>query len=359
MKYIKNDEMVQINSSANNENINYPTKNFSNYFYSFIKILYILLSIFIITTLFKKMNQEYQKEENFKEFRNSENNNSENFLDLDKFEVNIYNNINNNDLYRCSRMWGNQKEFLNGVVRKFKPKKVLEIGVAEGGSSIIILNAIKDIEDSHLYSIDLSTNNMIGYCVKNLFQNLSNKWSLYTGNIPVKFMKSIGNNIDMVFIDSAHFEPGEILDFLIALPFLKEEAIVMFHDIGNQITKCGEKGSRRNFAPYKIFNIIRGTKIYPSGNNILTKDIGAIKLDKKQYKYIHDYFRALGGQWDYFPEEVHIKMIRKFIETYYDKDCLLMFEETVKFNRVFVKNNPVDIKAVYDSISKQHFLEKK
>jgi len=48
-------------------------------------------------------------------------------------------------------------------------------------------------------------------------------------------MKSIGNNIDMVFIDSAHFEPGEILDFLIVLPFLKEEAIVMFHDIGNQI----------------------------------------------------------------------------------------------------------------------------
>lgn len=55
------------------------------------------------------MNQEYQ--ENIKEFKNSEKNNSENFLDLDKFEVNIFNNINNNDLYRCSRMWGNQKNF--------------------------------------------------------------------------------------------------------------------------------------------------------------------------------------------------------------------------------------------------------
>ena len=195
MKYIKNYEMVQLNNNVNNENINYQQKDFSNYFYSFIKIIYILLSIFIIMTLFKKMNQEYQKEANFKKIRNSENNNSENFQDLDKYEINIYNKINNNDLYRCSRMWGNQKEFLNGVVRKFKPKKVLEIGVAEGGSSIIILNAIKDIEDAHLYSIDLSTNNMIGYCVKNIFQNLSNKWSLYTGNFPTKFMKSIGNKI--------------------------------------------------------------------------------------------------------------------------------------------------------------------
>ena len=256
-------------------------------------------------------------------------------------------------------MWGNQREFLNGVVRKFKPKKVLEIGVAEGGSSIIILNAIKDIEDSHLFSIDLSKNDMIGYCVKNIFQNLSNKWSLYTGNIPVKFMKKIGNNIDMVFIDSAHVEPGEILDFLMVLPFLKEEAIVIFHDIGNQITKCGRKHSRRNFAPYKIFNIIRGTKFYPSGNYILTKDIGAIKLGINQYKYIHDYFRTLGGQWDYFPEEVHLKMLRKFIKTYYDNDCSLMFEETVKFNRVFVKNNPIYTRSIYNPISKKHFLEKK
>jgi len=352
MKYIKNFEIDQINNG--NENIKYPSKDFSFCFNFFIKFFYILLSIFIIITLLKNKNQKNQNEENIKENRYSEN-----FFDLDKYEINIFNNINNNDLNRCSRMWGNQKEFLNGVIRKFRPKKVLEIGVAEGGSSIIILNAIKDIRDAHLFSIDLSKNNMIGYCVKNIFQNLSNKWSLYTGNIPVKFMKNIGNNIDMVFIDSAHFEPGEILDFLIALPFLKEEAVVIFHDIGNQITKSGGKDSRRNLAPYKIFNIIRGTKFYPSGNGLLTKDIGAIKLEKSQYKYIHDYFRTLGGQWDYFPEEAHIKMIRKFIKTYYDKDCSLMFEETVKFNRVFVKNNPVHIKAIYDSISKQHFLEKK
>jgi predicted O-methyltransferase YrrM len=274
--------------------------------------------------------------------------------------INIFNNINNKDFNRCSRMWGNHKEFLNGVVRKFKPKKVLEIGVAEGGSSIIILNAIKDIKGSHLFSIDLIKDNMIGFCVKNIFQYLSNKWSLYTGNIPAKFLGKIGNNIDMVFIDTAHIEPGEILDFLMVLPFLKEEAIVIFHDIANQITKCGSKKTRKNYAPYKIFNIIRGTKFYPSGNNILTKDIGAIKLDKNQYKYFHDYFRTLGGQWDYFPEEAHIKMLREFIKRYYDYDCLLMFEETVKFNRVFVKNNPVNHRGtIYDFKLKQQFLKNK
>lgn len=346
MKFLENNEMVQMKNCYNIEKIDYSKKDFRTNYFSFIKFLYILLSIYIIMILFSKIKKE----------RNID---SENYIDLDKYEINVYNKINNNKLLRCSRMWGNQKEFLNGVVRKFKPKKILEIGVAEGGSSIIILNAIKNIKSSHLFSIDLSKNEMIGYCVKNIFKNLSNKWSLFTGNIPVKFMKEIGNNIDMVFIDSGHYEPGEILDFLIVLPFLKEEAIVIFHDIGNQITKSGLKGSRRNWAPYKIFNIIRGKKFYPSGKNILTKDIGAIKLGKNQFNHIHDYFRSLGGQWDYFPEEEHIELMRKLIKQYYDNDCSIMFEETVKFNRKFVINNPVYVRHYYDSKSKKYFLKKK
>ena len=49
-------------------------------------------------------------------------------------------------------MGGNQREFINGIIRKFKPKKIVEIGVYYGGSSAVILNAIKDIEGAHLYS---------------------------------------------------------------------------------------------------------------------------------------------------------------------------------------------------------------
>ena len=116
-------------------------------------------------------------------------------------------------------------------------------------------------------------------------------------------METIGRNIDIALIDTAHFEPGEILDFLMILPFLKEEAIVIFHDIANQITKSK---TRNEWAPYIIFNAIRGEKYLPSGKDILKQDIGAIKLEKNQKKYYHDYFRLLGGQWQYFPKEIHI-----------------------------------------------------
>ena len=71
--------------------------------------------------------------------------------------------------------------FINGIIRKFKPKKCLEIGVANGGSSILILNAIKDIKDSFLVSMDLNTQMYLenelktGYRVKKYFPELSIK----------------------------------------------------------------------------------------------------------------------------------------------------------------------------------------
>lgn len=47
-----------------------------------------------------------------------------------------------------------ERRFLNGIIRELKPEKILEVGVSAGRSSVIILNAIKDIEDAKLYSID-------------------------------------------------------------------------------------------------------------------------------------------------------------------------------------------------------------
>ena len=45
--------------------------------------------------------------------------------------------------------------FVNGLIRLYKPKKLLEIGVCTGGMSAAILNSIKDIKEAMLYSCDL------------------------------------------------------------------------------------------------------------------------------------------------------------------------------------------------------------
>ena len=160
-------------------------------------------------------------------------------IPFEQYETNIFNNIKDKLKYtKCSLMAENQREFLNGIIRKIKPKKILELGVFFGGSSIIILNAIKDLQNSHLYSIELISNEIIGSCVKNHFPNLLKKWTLFKGNVAAQFMDKIGKNIDLAFIDTSHFVPGEILDFIMILPFLKEEAFVIIHDIDHQITSA-------------------------------------------------------------------------------------------------------------------------
>lgn len=96
--------------------------------------------------------------------------------------------------------------FINGIIRKFKPKKCLEIGVARGGSSIIILNALKDINDSFLVSLDLNSYNRhsrfyIGENVKKYFPELTNnnKWKLFTGEQPHKFLDKLNFKYDFLF----------------------------------------------------------------------------------------------------------------------------------------------------------------
>ena len=124
------------------------------------------------------------------------------------------------------------------------------------------------------------------------------------------------------------------------LPFLREEAIVIIHDIDYQITNSFGKNKRQEWAPYIIFNLIRGEKFLPSGNGVLNKNIGGIKLEKNQKRFIHDYCRALGGQWQYIPTKENLQMIIQFFRKYYDKECQTILNETIEFNIKFLKDNP-------------------
>jgi hypothetical protein len=55
------------------------------------------------------------------------------------------------------------------------------------------------------------------------------KWSLYIGRITSEFIETIGDGIDLVFIDTVYVKLGEMLGLLMVLPFLKNEDIVVFY----------------------------------------------------------------------------------------------------------------------------------
>ena len=231
-----------------------------------------------------------------------------------------------------------EAQFINGIIRKNKLKNCLEIGVAHGGSSIVILNAIKDIEKSVLVSLDLykefyhDPSKLTGYKVKEQFPELAKNWKLYAGDQPHKFLVNLNMKFDFLYLDSAHISPAEIINFIEALPFLNENAIVVLHDL------------------FWHFNTVRNTKFYPScisliptlygdkvflrRNNGDMSNIGAAFLYPNQEEHYLNYFLLLMNFWEYIPSDEQINDLRNFIEKYYkDKKYITIFDRAVRENK--------------------------
>ena len=236
-----------------------------------------------------------------------------------------------------------QVYFVNGLIRKIKPKSCLEIGVAEGGSSILILNAIKDIDNSSLISLDLNTQSCTdnslktGHRVNTYFPELAGKWSLYTGDLPNIFLDKLNKTFDFVFIDSAHESPGEILNLIEALPFFNENAIVILHDIFWHFTRKAPKPPREiKFTPSSIYLMptLYGDKLLI--NNEL-ENMGAVFLYKNQKEHYLDYFLLLNGFWEYMPTEKQIRDLALFIKKYYKNDLFLkLFNNSIIYNKIYI-----------------------
>jgi len=241
-----------------------------------------------------------------------------------------------------------EAQFINGIIRKYRLKNCLEIGVAHGGSSILILNAIKDIKNSVLVSIDLNKevydepSKTTGYKVKEQFPYLAKNWKLFTGDQPHKFLVHLKMKFDFALIDTAHISPAEIINFIEVLPFLNENAIIIIHDI--------------------IWHFMQNIKFYPScitlmpsvfGDKVLmhqnngVSNIGAVFLYKNQEEHYLDYFLLLMNFWEYIPSDKQINDLRKFIKKYYKDDKYLNIFNTAVYenkasnekNKSFVNEN--------------------
>ena len=238
----------------------------------------------------------------------------------------------------------NDAYFINGIIRKFKPKKCLEVGVARGGSSVIILNAIKDIKDSILVSLDLNTKLFIdntketGYTVKEYFPKLAKNWKLHTGDLPHKFLEKLNMKFDFLFLDTAHYTPGELINIIEILPFLNEGALVVLHDIIWHLDGT-DNFKEVKFTPTQIYlmSSLFGQKIYINNKKSGFENIGCVKLYPNQEEHYKDYFLLLMSFWEEMPTEAQINDLRIFIKKYYVKDVYLnIFNAAVEKNRKYI-----------------------
>lgn len=228
--------------------------------------------------------------------------------------------------------------FLCGLVKMYQPQKLVEIGVAAGGTTAVLLNCVSMLGlDTTMYSIDLLENYYldqsmeVGYLAKSCRDVLEKKphHSLYAGKYAVERLEDIGKDIDFLILDTVHSMPGEILDFLACYPYLKKGAVVVLHDI--TLNHYGDD-------PYAyvnkvLFDTVAADKIINLEINNGYPDIAAFVVNEHTEQYIENIFSALTLTWQYLPREREISLYRQWYEKYYVPDCLQLFDTAVKLNK--------------------------
>lgn len=233
--------------------------------------------------------------------------------------------------------------FVCGLIKEHKPKKILEIGVAAGGTTAVVMNCCKMLGlNTEIYSVDLMENyyrdntKKTGYLIEAAMSKMTGggyelpSVRIYRGGIYLEFADDIGDNIDMVVLDTVHSLPGELLDFLSCFPVLHKGSIVILHDVNlNHIGK-----GDRAFATKCLFDTVVADKIIEDAASFERyPNIAAFVINDDTPKYIGDVFSALTITWEYIPKNEHIELYKNFFEEAYSQNMSNMFVAALELNK--------------------------
>lgn len=249
--------------------------------------------------------------------------------------------LENSGFKTISEMTDYHQGFLCGLIKNCKPKKVVEIGVSAGGTSAIIMNCLRMIsaggEDPEMYSVDLSSTyyqdptKKCGFVAEYVKEKLNyNNFKLLVGKGTIAaHIEEIGKGIDFVILDAAHILPGEVLDFLTVLPFLKNNAMIVLHDVTLALT---HPPAAHCTATRCLYSSVSGIKYYKFDNGSLPDEfsIAAFKANKSTRRNIDDVFSSLAMPWGYLPVDEQMDQYLSIIEKYYDEHLLNFLKMILK-----------------------------
>ncbi len=261
----------------------------------------------------------------------------------DKYDISHYEKIDYLNLH--SEMVTVERKFINGLIRWYEPQHILEIGVCSGGGSVNILNAISDMPDSSLTSIDcadvcwIDKSQSVGFDVWNTFSDGPlNEWNLIMGKDLSEVIEDMGKTFDFVVIDTSHQHPIESINFLCALPYLKDGAIVVLHDTSLYAINDALSG----FAPRILMCSVVAEKLLPQAEYLFRQDddplynIVAFQITSDTRKYIGNLFQAFMLPWETNMINFgYFKRVREFLGRHYSSDQMAVFDRSVKMNSIW------------------------
>ena len=220
--------------------------------------------------------------------------------------------------------------FICGLLKKYQPHKIVEVGVAGGGTTAVIMKCLDLLNsNARMYSVDLNKQcyrkqeKVTGYQLNEVREELGNfsNHKFLLGCILPEVIDQIGKDIDFVVLDTVHSLPGELLDFLCILPYLKDGAVVVLHDVTLNLHDISRKSS---YATKVVLDAAVGKKYFNYIGEIF--NIGAIEINQDTRSNAANLFSALSVTWANLPAQSDMDWYRKVYTKHYNKECICLFD---------------------------------
>lgn len=140
---------------------------------------------------------------------------------------------------RLGAIDGRDATFLYNLIRRVRPKTLVEVGTASGFSSALIalMLAAEDLGDSKLACYDLlgrfflDKSKPLGFLVNELAGAAAAAVTLHPGHTSLTAAPLYADkSIDFAFIDANHRHPWPLIDALMLLPKMADGGVMAFHD---------------------------------------------------------------------------------------------------------------------------------
>ena len=169
----------------------------------------------------------------------------------------------------------------------------------------------------------------------------------YLGKLASEWMSQIGGDVDCLILDTAHCLPGEVLDFLALLPYLRDGAVVVLHDLANNFCLQDRSNFReRANATKLLFDSVTADKYLmrdPSaGVRGGMPNIGAFRISDATREHLVDVVGVLTSTWLYLPSEEQLAIYHDSIFRCLDEESRWLYDCAVQMNKC-IRQAPLDL----------------